>query len=80
MNCGIDRHGQHPQFSGPAVPVKTQLLVEPINGLQVKVANGESINNYGRCTGVSFNLQGTFYIADFYILTLGGCDAVLGVQ
>ncbi|KAL6316337.1 hypothetical protein AAG906_017972 [Vitis piasezkii] len=48
--------------------------------LSVKVANGQAIHSEGVVQQVPLHMQGNLYTIDFYILTLGGCDIVLGVQ
>lgn len=44
------------------------------------VVNGEKLTSPGRCKGVQLQLQGTKIDAEFYLLSLEGCDAVLGAQ
>ncbi|KAH9680855.1 hypothetical protein KPL71_026714 [Citrus sinensis] len=56
------------------------LKPEPGCLLSVVVANGEKLTSPGRCKGVQLQLQGTQIEADFYLLSLEGCDAVLGAQ
>jgi hypothetical protein len=34
----------------------------------------------GKCTDVCLKLQGNTFCSNFFVLTLGGCDVVLGVQ
>jgi hypothetical protein len=34
----------------------------------------------GRCQSIALKLQGNTFITNFYILTLGGCDVVLGIE
>lgn len=54
-------------------------LSSPSN-LFVPIAIGQTLYIEG-CEWVSLQIQGNPYITDFYILlTLGGCDAVLGIQ
>ncbi|KAL6322911.1 hypothetical protein AAG906_021816 [Vitis piasezkii] len=56
---------------------RAHLPSNPMKG-SVKVANGQA-----RSEGVvqiPLHMRGNFYTIDFYILTLGGCDIVLGVQ
>jgi len=43
------------------------------------VANGQAIHNEEICVAVPLHIQGNLYTIDFYILTLRGCDIVLGV-
>ncbi|XP_042963178.1 uncharacterized protein LOC122297221 [Carya illinoinensis] len=47
--------------------------------LTVKVANGDSLPCQGYCRAVSIQLQNLGVKANLYLLTLGGCDVVLGV-
>lgn len=56
------------------------MQIETSKGLLVKVANGDAVYSSGKCSDLPLKMQGKIYIADFYMLTLGGCDAVLGVQ
>ncbi|KDO56003.1 hypothetical protein CISIN_1g039109mg [Citrus sinensis] len=58
----------------------TGLKSEPGCLLSVVVANGEKLTSPGRCKGVQLQLQGTQIEAYFYLLSLEGCDAVLGAQ
>lgn len=48
--------------------------------LTVKVANGDIIPCMGYCRAVTINLQNFKANANLYVLTLGGCDVVLGVD
>ena len=44
------------------------------------MANGQTVGCEGRTKAVPLHMQGYSYTIDFFILTLGGCDIVLGVQ
>ena len=48
--------------------------------LTVKVANGDSIPYTSYCKAVAIQLQNVKTNANLYVLTLGGCDVVLGVD
>ncbi|KAJ0076959.1 hypothetical protein Patl1_35310 [Pistacia atlantica] len=48
--------------------------------LNVVVANGEKLSSRGCCTNVPLTLQGITIEVDFFLLSLEGCDAVLGPQ
>lgn len=48
--------------------------------VQVKVANGAQIEAGGWCRGVPFVIQGNTFLADFFVLSLGGCDVVFDVH
>lgn len=44
------------------------------------VANGEKVPCLGCCVAIIFSLQGQEFQANLHLLTLGGCDMVLGVD
>ena len=44
------------------------------------VATGEVAQRQGVCANVPILIQGVELNVDFYVLPLGGCDAVLGVE
>lgn len=46
----------------------------------MKVANGEKLLSRGRCENTMVKIQGNNFPVSFHVLTLGGCDVVLGVQ
>ncbi|KAA8539377.1 hypothetical protein F0562_026069 [Nyssa sinensis] len=48
--------------------------------LQVVVANRERIECTGRCQGLMLTIQGIPITADYYVLPVAACQAVLGVQ
>lgn len=64
----------------PSILLKTQLSVSSTYELSVKIANGHTITSQGHCVDVPLLIHGNSYNIDFYILTLGGCDIVLGIQ
>jgi hypothetical protein len=47
--------------------------------LQVKVANGTKIQSAGWCNSLFIKVQGVTITSEFYVITLGGCNIVLGV-
>jgi hypothetical protein len=59
---------------------RIHLPVEERNQLSVMVANGEKVPCPGCCVAVIFSLQGQEFQANLHLLTLGGCDMVLGVD
>ena len=67
-------------FVDPSVVRGAQLAYNDQNSLQVKVANGETVYGEGSIEAVPLLMQGNIYSIEFYILTLGGCDVVLGVH
>lgn len=75
----IDSGSTH-NFLDPALLRKVSLCVSHTVKLQVKVANGATIQSDGQCSSVSLKVQGNTITTNFYLLTLGGCDVVLGVE
>ncbi|KAJ0082796.1 hypothetical protein Patl1_12023 [Pistacia atlantica] len=74
----IDTGSTH-SFVDPYVARKSKLLVGK-SQLTVKVANGDSLLCQGYCRAVPIQLQNLKTTANLYLLTLGGCDVVLGVD
>ncbi|RVX03831.1 Transposon Tf2-8 polyprotein [Vitis vinifera] len=75
----VDTGSTH-NFMDPSVIQRAHLPSNPTEGLSVKVANGQAVCSEGSCAAVPLHMQGNLYTIDFYILTLRGCDIVLGVQ
>ncbi|KAF5468679.1 hypothetical protein F2P56_012816, partial [Juglans regia] len=74
----IDSGSTH-NFLDPLVVEAAKLRVVEDGALQVKVADGTSIVSQGKCEEM-IKVQGTKFLVPFHVLTLGGCDIVLGVQ
>ncbi|KAJ0043686.1 hypothetical protein Pint_18478 [Pistacia integerrima] len=72
--------GSTNNFMDPSVIQRSHLPSNQTEWLSVKVANGQAVLSEGSCAAVPLHMQGNLYAIDFYILTLGGCDIVLGVQ
>jgi hypothetical protein len=75
----IDSGSTH-NFIDPAVAKKARLPCITTTLIQVKVANGAQLNSEGRCNAVTLKMQGNTITTAFYVLTLGGCDIVLGIE
>ena len=75
----IDTGSTH-NFIDPAIIQLSQIPYDAESKMQVKVANGQAVYCEGKSNAVSLLMQGHSYTIDFFILTLGGCDVVLGVQ
>jgi len=75
----IDTGSTH-NFMDPSIQQRAHLHLQSTTGLLVRVANGDSLCSTGKCVDITFHIQGNTYHTDFYVLTLGGCDIVLGVQ
>ena len=64
-----------------AILVKTlQLAVDTTRILEVKVANRDLIRTNGECKDLMLKMQGNNFLVNLHVLTLGGCDVVLGTQ
>ena len=64
-----------------AVLVRTlKLAVDTTRILEVKVTNGDLIRIKGECKDLLLKMQGSEFIVNLHVLTLGGCDVVLGTQ
>ena len=57
-----------------------QLATDTTRILEVRVANRDLIRNKGECKDLLIKMQGKDFLVDLHVLTLGGCDAVLGTQ
>jgi len=75
----LDSGSTH-NFLDPSILRKLFLPVDATMQLQVRVANGARVASEGRCHSVPLKIQGLLFKADFYVLSLGGCDMVLGVE
>lgn len=47
---------------------------------EVKIANGEMLRTKGACIGVDLKIEGYQFQMDINVLSLGGCNVVLGTQ
>lgn len=74
----IDTSSTH-SFIDPYVAKKAKLPMGDIQ-LTVKVANGGTLSYLGYCKAVPLILQDIHFLANLYVLTLGGCEVVLGVD
>jgi hypothetical protein len=75
----IDSGSLH-NFLDASITSKMALEVHQVNNIAVKVANGQIIHTKGVCKELKVQMQGNTFVANFYILPLGGCDMVLGIQ
>jgi hypothetical protein len=75
----IDTGSTH-NFMDPSIQQRAHLHLQSTTGLLVRVANEDSLCSTGKCVDIPFHIQGNTYHTDFYVLNLGGCDIVLGVQ
>jgi hypothetical protein len=75
----IDTGSTH-SFADPNVARKAQLSADKMGQLTVMVADEATLSCQGQCTTVSISLQGCSISANLHLLSLGGCDVVLGVD
>ena len=74
----IDTGSTH-NFVDRSVAKKIKLPVEESN-LAVQVANGDTLSCHGHCKAVAIAMQKCNIVTNLFVLTLGGCDVVLGVD
>lgn len=75
----VDSGSTH-NFLDPSLLSKICLTVQPTPQLQVKIADGSFIQSCGQVLSVSLKVQGHLLTTDFFLISLGGCDVVLGVE
>jgi hypothetical protein len=75
----VDSGSTH-SFIAEPVARRIGLASEPRPGLTVGVANGDRVPCSGVCSGVDMVIGGESFLMDFYIITLDGCDVVLGCE
>ncbi|XP_077232412.1 uncharacterized protein LOC143869736 [Tasmannia lanceolata] len=73
----IDSGSTH-NFLDATIVKRAGLKISNIGKIDVVVANGEKLSSLGMCSRVQINIQDKKITTDFYVLSLGGCDAVLG--
>jgi hypothetical protein len=75
----VDSGNTH-NFLDPSLLSKILLTIQPTPRLHVKIADGSSIQSCGQVLSVSLKVQGHLITTDFFLISLGGCDVVLGVD
>ncbi|KAF5450607.1 hypothetical protein F2P56_030941, partial [Juglans regia] len=82
-NCSVivlvDTGSTH-NFLDPMIARKVGLAVKQGGQITVRVANGDSMNGEGLVQQLQFQMQGHNFTTDFFLLPLGGCDVVVGMQ
>lgn len=71
--------GSTHNFVDPFVIAKAQIPVYHTPRLSVKVAKRQALCSEGITKAVNFKCKVSRFFIEFYVLTLGGCDVVLGV-
>lgn len=72
--------GSTHNFVDPVVVRRAQILINPRHKLTMTLANGEKVRSEGGLFNLKVKLQDHRFNIDAYVLVLGGCDMVLGVQ
>ena len=67
-------------FVDPRVVERTGLLVTAEQAFNVPVAGGDKLQNEGLYKAVKIKCQVLEIVTNFRILTIGGCQIVLGVN
>ncbi|GMP36782.1 hypothetical protein CsSME_00008793 [Camellia sinensis var. sinensis] len=75
----IDIGSTH-NFFDPKVAQKATIPIQSYPKFEVMVANWNRLLGKLKCAGLSLMAQGTLIKVNIFLLTLGGCEAVLGTQ
>ena len=73
----IDTSSTH-NFLDILVWMSLKLPLSTEASFEVKIANGVMLRTKGACLGVDIKIQGSQSQMDLNVLSLGGCDVVLG--
>lgn len=68
-----------PTFVNETAVCRLQLLVNKTKTLKVMVASGDKIARAGMCHDVTLMVQQEKFTTDFYVISLGDHDVILGV-
>ena len=79
VNILIDSGSTH-NFVDPKVIKNAGIKLQPVNSFTVTVANGDKLRVQQCCSGLCWEAQGLQQSIDFFVLSLRGCDVVLGIQ
>ena len=75
----IDSGSTH-NFLDTKIARKLGVMFNSTGNFEVAVAKGEKIPSSGRCKGICTIIQDRPVTADYYLLPLVGCNAILGAQ
>lgn len=75
----IDTGSTH-NFLDTSIWMMLKLPLSTKDSFEVKIANGTMVQTKGDSHSVKLKLQGQKFIMDLNVLSLGGCDVVLGTQ
>ncbi|XP_023920704.1 uncharacterized protein LOC112032172 [Quercus suber] len=75
----VDSGSTH-NFIDAVLVSQLHIQIDTSQILEVKVANGEVIKTLGVCKAVPILLQGEVFLVHLHVLSMGGCDLVLGTQ
>lgn len=72
--------GSTHNFIDIALWKELQLPISTKDCFEVKVANGAVLKTKGVCFAIQLKIQCSYFGVDLNVLSLGGCDVVLGTQ
>ena len=75
----VDSSSTH-NFIDQGVIKKLNCLTQDVKGMNVTVANRQTLVSNEVCKELQWEVQGLIQHSDFMVLPLMGCDLVLGVQ
>jgi hypothetical protein len=67
-------------FIHPRVARRVRLNVLKHKPIGVNIADDSRLWSEGRCSNIKLVIQGDQFVTQAYIIQLGGCDIVLGIQ
>ena len=75
----IDTGSTH-NFLDTSIWMLLKLPLSIKDSFDVKIVGGAVLKTKGACHGVGVRIQGQEFLLDLNVLSLGGCDVVLGTQ
>lgn len=75
----IDTGSTH-NFLDSSLLEALKLPMSSRTGFAIKVANGDVIMTQGTCADVPIKMRGNSFVLGLHLISLGGCDTVLGTQ
>ncbi|XP_074277350.1 uncharacterized protein LOC141600986 [Silene latifolia] len=75
----VDSGSSH-NFIDSGMVKKLNLRLEPIPSFNISVANGGKLQCSHQVRNLKWRIRNTDFVADYFVIPLGSCDAVLGIQ
>lgn len=72
--------GSTNSFIDPATACRYGVVIEPAKSMIITVADGNKLLNDAKCFSFRWWIQGIMFEDEIRVLSLGGCDMVLGTD